>query len=557
MKRRCLPSIAVVLLAVGVDVRAQHISEPAEAFGLADPRPATAKWAVGRPLPSRELGLELAPPPELRLEGLDVASLLAEDAARASTVGTKTRRIGVVRPLHLRAADGHWYRQGPEALWVVDIRSPDAVGIRVHLRDVRLPAGSTLAISAPSGSPEPGAVDFYDAGAVEREIWSSIFPGDRLRLEYRMRSRRFPAEPPFVADQVGHLYADPMIEPQGAAGDCHNDVSCFSQWANVARAVARIVFASGGGMFVCTGQLLTTQTNDFTPYFLTANHCISTSSEAQSSQFFWRYQTPSCGASPPSLGSVPTSRRATLANTFASSDSTLLLIEGVLPAGLFWSGWTAANVANGEASTAIHHPSGDFKRISFGDRSSPRSCGGPSHVRVDWRDGPTEPGSSGSGIFRDDTKQLYGSLTCGPSACGNETNDDYGSFAAFHPRVSTLLRAGSDDNFENNDTCTGAHLLAPGAFNGRIVKLNDTDWHKVSVPVGRTLQVTIDFTQSNGEIEARLRRTCTAAPVQGTDGTNRETLTFRNTGAAARTVFFQVYLGNDTRNAYKLTVRIL
>ena len=43
-----------------------------------------------------------------------------------------------------------------------------------------------------------------------------------------------------------------------------------------------------GSGFFCSGTLISTVNNDLTPYFLTANHCISTNAEANTAAVDWR-----------------------------------------------------------------------------------------------------------------------------------------------------------------------------------------------------------------------------------------------------------------------------
>jgi hypothetical protein len=247
---------------------------------------------------------------------------------------------------------------------------------------------------------------------------------------------------------------------------------------------------------------------------------------------------------------------ATLVSTNPASDYTLLLIEGTLPNGLFWAGWNGGTIDNGTASTAIHHPAGDFKRISFGNKTGASGCGGSGHVQIGWTDAPTEPGSSGSGIFRNDTQQLYGQLHCGPSACGNESNDDYGAFSTTFPRIQGAMNGGSDDNTENNDSCGTPKVAKKGTLTNRIVKFADTDWYRIKVPKNKTLKVTLTFTHGNGDIDAKLHKACGQTEVvHANSATNTEVISYKNTGKAANFTW-QVFLFSDTRNSYNMKVEI-
>ena len=125
-----------------------------------------------------------------------------------------------------------------------------------------------------------------------------------------------------------------------AAGSCELEVT--ADWQNVAKSVGRIDFVTGGFVGSCTGTLLNNVANDQKPYFLTANHCISTQTEAQSATVYWNYNT---GDTPP--GGTPKTNGANLLVTGASSDFSLLFLTGSLPGGLFFSGWDSSpfNVA--------------------------------------------------------------------------------------------------------------------------------------------------------------------------------------------------------------------
>ncbi len=237
------------------------------------------------------------------------------------------------------------------------------------------------------------------------------------------------------------------------------------------------------------------------------------------------------------------------------SDYSLIQIEGALPDGLFWSGWTSANITDGTPAVAIHHPSGDFKRISFAEKNG--LCES-NFLELDWTDGPTEPGSSGSGIFRADNGQLFGQLFGGPSACGNESFDCYGAFSTTYGRIKNIIKTGSDDNSEQNDSCKKAKNAKAGRLNGRIVKVNDTDWYKVSVPKGKTVTVRADFANDNGDIDLAAFANCNggAPVVASTSSTDSEEVTLQNVGKKTAIVYVQVYLDSDTRNSYNLSVSL-
>ncbi len=565
--RACSWGVAAVV-ALGTAARA---TPPPQTYGLDDPR-VGAPHAIAMPA---MLPLELAGVPRVSLPRPDLLRIEAEDATAPWRSEDKVLRYGVGRDVAAGAEDGRWnVLPGGARVWAVEIASASAIALRVHFAHLRLPAGSRLVVrglvpaggtdgasaSASDAASDAMAGDSWDIDApVSTETWSPTVLGEVARLEYFPPAGRRGDGVPFRVDRLQHIYRDPVQAASGiaptSAGACHNDVTCYPDWRREARAVAGLGVVSGDSLF-CTGQLINDQAADFTPYFLTANHCAGNPATAASAELYWFYQTATCGGVPPALGSVPRSVGATLLSANASSDYALLRVAGRLPHGVSWAGWTSRNVADGTPAAVIHHPSGDFKRISFGNKDSTLGCGGGGHLRIQWTDGPTEDGSSGSGAFRADTHQLFAQLHCGPSACGRETYDQFGSFAATYPRVAGLLARGSDDASEPDNTCATARPVAAGTLADRVVKYRDPDWYSIAVPAGKTLVVTVSFVRQNGVLDARLFTACGGAPaVVAIGNRNLKTLRFTNPGAAAR-LTWEVDLPDDLRNAYTMTVAL-
>src|SRR6185369_6254649 len=117
---------------------------------------------------------------------------------------------------------------------------------------------------------------------------------------------------------------------------CEVDASCGERGTGTA--VGRILFQSGGGAFVCTGTMLNNLKTDFTPFFLTAAHCISSENEASSAQVYWFYQTTQCDGATLRSDIAVTSGAILLA-TSRKADSSLLKLSGAIPPGVGFAGW--------------------------------------------------------------------------------------------------------------------------------------------------------------------------------------------------------------------------
>jgi hypothetical protein len=556
MKRSYIIIGAAMAMAVigPAPVLAQGDPECAGRIGpvfIGEPKPIELPPSVQRKMDINEV-------PENRLPALDPQFI---QNAEQPCPG-KCLQIGLPRELVVTMQQGQWLNAGDGMIWISDIVVEGAVAVRVHMSNINLPAGARLVAYAPQpidgvlimAGPFEGK-GMYDDGS----LWTQEIPGERVRIECFV-----PLSPklnlaqlaPFEIDEVQHVYRDPLLAaaPQEVPTNC-TDVTCQASWANQARAVARITYVNGG-TFLCTGQLLNAQNDDDTPYFLTANHCISTNGVANTVTCYWLYQTSTCNGAAPSLGSVPTSVGATLLATGAASDFTLLMIDGALPCNLYWLGWLSGSISNGSAGACIHHPGGTWKRIALGTKQNQFGCGGASHIGVDWT-GPTgtEPGSSGSAfILPSSGGQVIGQLHCGPSSCESPSNDDYGAFQSTYPNISGLLSGGSDDGFEPNDSCAAAALIGAGTSNSLVVKGADEDWYRISIASGQQLTVSLSFVHANGDVDMTLHAVCGGGSVaSSTSATNSELINYTNTGAAAD-FFLRVYLfGCDTRNNYNMT----
>ena len=76
-----------------------------------------------------------------------------------------------------------------------------------------------------------------------------------------------------------------------------------------------------GSSGICSGTLLNNRRQDFTPYFLTAAHCVDTDEEARSVIVFWNYQTQTCNGGLLAFQSVPRTEGARLLSTLGGDKS--------------------------------------------------------------------------------------------------------------------------------------------------------------------------------------------------------------------------------------------
>lgn len=379
------------------------------------------------------------------LPALDLATLVAEDLAAAQSPVKQGTRTGVFQWLPepvsaqgFETSHGAWQPLADGGfLWSVSIHAPGAVAQRICFDELETPPGSRVIVYNADAPVE--AYGPYEAGS---NLWSASCFAEEVFVECYVPESASRADVRLTISKIAHVYASPGSTPwQKSAGACNIDATCHPTWATVASGIGRMQFVSGGGTYVCTGTLVVdSDPGTQVPYFLTAHHCISLQSEANTLEVYWLYQTSSCNGVPPSLSTVP--RTTGGADYLAGrpfntgNDFALLRLKNAPPSGLTYVGWTTALPSQGTAITGIHHPAGDYRRISFGSTTSLSS----SYHEVVWHTGVTEGGSSGSPLLLSSTGQIVGQLYGGFSSCATPTEPDYyGRFDVTFPIVESWL----------------------------------------------------------------------------------------------------------------------
>jgi hypothetical protein len=437
----------------------------------------------------------------------------AAAVAKAARVNREAPRPDEVQALHQRNADGAFKRvqiglaralapdgvalsaqwtkaAGGERVAQVEVRSIGAAALRVGL-DV---AGLNPAIELRFGgsrSPERPQASTTVAEAQrllgdDGLYWTPSTDGEVQRIEVIVPAgAQAPAS--LSLPRLSHEIVDsrtPYRLPQkiGESGACNVDVVCRlnelgPHFANARHAVAHMRFVVGSSTFICTGTLVAD--NDpasQVPLFHSANHCFSSNTSvppnatqmqtvANTLNTFWNYEATTCNG----LVSAPQTQLAGGATYLGSdhrTDGMLLRLNQTAPTIAFFAGWNAQPLASSSAVTAIHHPSGDARMVSTGQKLSEDA----DNHEVGWLSGTTEGGSSGSGLFTiaaTGAYELRGGLFGGAASCantgnlGNAGNRDYYSrldkdFAWMSPWLLS-----SPDVFQNGFEATTVVTVSP------------------------------------------------------------------------------------------------
>lgn len=385
---------------------------------------------------------------------VDLAALPAPQVA-VDRRATGPVRMGVHRSLPHAIGD-----VAPRLTWTtlddgrivsaVVVASPGATFVRIAF-DATLGIGGELRYFKPGAPPlRHAAVPQADLAGVPGDVsWSPSVPGDSIGVEIVLPSAAALAKFSFVVVKAAHGTVDrdaAVWRPKRHSCPDHVHVHCRTEEfrAGLEDAVARMLFESAGGTYACTGTLLGDTSRSGQALFLTANHCVSTAAQAHSVETTWFFQRTACNAPAVDAG-VTVSGGATLLATSVGQDSTLLALRGALPAQVDFADWTPSPPLHPVAVIGIHHPGAHEKMFAGGYlQGSVNAVLGAREVvqdalSVQWHDGLTEGGSSGSGLFHDGA--LIGVLVGGQGNC-QQDGDVYGRFADFFPRACPWLSPG-------------------------------------------------------------------------------------------------------------------
>ncbi len=510
--------------------RFEPTSQPAATL-LAPPTDASA-WTASR-------GVRLAP--------FDAKRYIDEDIRLAGALGLAPR-IAAVRAMERQPLDpathGQWSgRPDGGVVWRLHVESPEAMSVRLHFTAFDIPEGAVLRVI---GTDDDAPARAYTSKGPlgDGEFWSHTFDGASAWLEY-VAPPGVTVAPIIEIGELLHTYRDPATERRTteraalALLPCEEDVNCHDVDAVVRDSVARINFISGGFAYLCSGGLLAdADQSTQIPWFITANHCLSTEEEARTVEAFWFYQSSRCDGPVPRVGTVPRTLGAALIYSTDRTDFTLLRLAEATTDGQTYAGWSTDAVASG-GMIGVHHPGGSFKRVSFSSIPQtpfPGICITPNdfiYTRVNL--GVTEPGSSGSPLFNT-SGEVVGQLLggCGDPDCNYNVNPDdiYGRFAVSYAvgALDAYLNTsdGGDDDFEPNDS----FLDAPGvAITEYELQSFDDDYFTIETQETGRLRITAACNVSGLDVDLSLLTTDGAPLAFASTDSATERLTFTTSPA--------------------------
>ncbi len=357
------------------------------------------------------------------------------------------QKTGVVYPLPAPITVSQLFWEQVSGGYVARIRltSNQAKRLRYRLMFNQAAPGMEFRVQGNQNSAPLSPVD--QSFIQENTIWLPITKGNAADLEIFVKGNR-PPDNLFVLDAVNLIVAGvnagnrKLIEKQsltdllqikpktlGLIREVEFDLACWNQESQypalqeAASATALISFIKEGGSFICSGTVLGDRRNSATPWFATANHCITNQAVANTMSFEWFSQATSCGGSQTDSRYSTTSGGGRMLFSDKKNDAAFLKLRVRPPEGVAYVGWNGRGVGRGSQVWGVHHPEGDHTMVSVGSVTGLGvKINGPDDVErimneVRFAFGGTEIGSSGSGLFITSfgKPQWVGSLYGGPA----------------------------------------------------------------------------------------------------------------------------------------------
>lgn len=400
-----------------------------------------------------------APTPRVSLGPLTVVK-----AATSAEMGTALK-IGEGREVPATADSGDL-----AALWswkptaeggqvaAVAFEAEGAQAIRLAVLADSVPAGTVLRFYGVAGEVVEMTSDQLSqlratnesrgvTGEAARMVWGPDTAGAVSTLEVQLPAGADPSLLRLAVPRLSHFTA--TVEQTwaqqkdtrniGASGSCNLDVMCRPDLDTESRSVAKIIYSTNAGAFMCTGTLLNDAKSSRTPYFLTGTHCVSDQASASTIVAYWFFRAAACNSAPHyDTAMARTTGGADLLYANATTDNTLVKLNMQLPARVVYAGsYFGSGVTPGVGVASVHNPAGDLQKYSVGLVTGFAACTGSTCVdsnaslgarlKVAWQQGVTEQGSSGGPLFTqiNNTRYVVGSLWGGAASCQNPTGSDY------------------------------------------------------------------------------------------------------------------------------------
>jgi hypothetical protein len=323
-------------------------------------------------------------------------------------------RVSVPIKTHISSLEqGIWTNLRGKRVWLLEIKSENATQLAPIFNNLHFAIGAEMWLFNKDKTLLMGPITTENIPQKAGKTMTDFLPSESITVVYFAEK----TEDELIVEGVDWGYD--KAAGFGMARICNVDVSntpadCFKFEQN---AVAVLLKADDHGTAVCTGTMINNTAQDFRPFVLTANHCfndVDGISNPSAMRIRFKWQT---GITIPQTNGtfqghvtfVGANRRA---SSFFNADFGLLelFVKPEANTGITYLGWS--RIATPQLSTILHHPVGDFMKITRDAQPAVPTTASNGGTRIGdrgWRVtlfgpgdfGITEQGSSGSALLNE------------------------------------------------------------------------------------------------------------------------------------------------------------
>ena len=303
---------------------------------------------------------------------------------------------------------------------VLEIASPGAKGMRAGIRALAThgvvfhffdPNDPRLILPAYRPKSKASRLDEVEV------YWSPTVTGDRLGIEVHAPTWEAATSIQFEIERLSHLFVDsrgaqsPNATRSSTSSSCESvPAACGQSSSCTLRATAKLSFVRPDGhAYVCTGTVINDDRDlaekQNRALLHTAYHCIDSQGTARSLEAEFHYGYERCNGDQLDSRYGRYFGGADLLEALPEHDQSLIRLRSPLTvSGICFSGWDPNKRAANTAVLGVHHPAGRPKEAVTGQirgyqSASFKDIGVVEVAVVDYSEGRTEGGSSGSGFF--------------------------------------------------------------------------------------------------------------------------------------------------------------
>lgn len=314
--------------------------------------------------------------------------------------------------------DGIWEELDNGRLWTIIIESENALSLNFVFDNLYLPDGAYLNIYNQDKSiiygPVTNKVIPHDGFFL-----TDIIPGSKVFIQlFEPIDQR--GKSTLTIKKVVHGYREYVVNDSlgniATSANCNVPVEDYPEYQKESNAVGLVLLE--GGTAICSGSLIMTTDAVLKPYFLTAFHCINIINQndtilsvaEKEAVNHWAIKF---GYKEQSNYSVTFMGAEFLSGWYYSDFSLVKMLEDPthFPS-LSWLGWDRSGNTP-SLGVGIHHPKGDYMKISIDNDAIPSSTwfySSPNnHWTTHWEEGITQGGSSGSPLL-DQNRRIVGQV---------------------------------------------------------------------------------------------------------------------------------------------------